>query len=40
MARRDMPCAKDEFSAAHLISDSCEHVVIDGVEMTAENIWN
>jgi hypothetical protein len=40
MARRDAPCAKDEFSVAYLISDGYEHVMIDSVEMTAENIWN
>lgn len=40
MARRDKPCTKEEFSHAHLISDDYKHVVIDGIEMTAENIWN
>lgn len=40
MARREKPCTKDEFKYAHLMSDRCDHVVIDGVEMTAENIWN
>ena len=40
MARRDKPCTKGEFSHAHLISDDYKHVVIDGIEMTAENIWN
>lgn len=40
MARRDTPCTKEEFDNPNLISDSYPHVFIDGVEMTAENIWN
>lgn len=40
MARRDKPCTKEEFDNPNLINDSYEHVYIDGVEMTAQNIWD
>ena len=40
MARRDKPCTKEEFDNPNLISDKYPHVFIDGIEMTAENIWN
>lgn len=40
MARRENPCTKEEFNNPNLISDDYQHVFIDDVEMTAENIWN
>ena len=36
----DRPLTKADFETPILISDSYEHVFVDGVEMTAENIWN
>ena len=33
------PCLKSKWKYAHLMSDSYEHIVIDGLEMTAKNIW-
>lgn len=40
MAVREHPCTKEEFDNPNLISDEYPHIVIDGLEMTAENIWN
>lgn len=37
--RYEKPCLKKDWKYAHLMSDSYEHVVIDGLEMTAKNIW-
>lgn len=37
--RYDTPCLKKDWHHAFLMSDSHEHVVIDGIEMTAKNIW-
>lgn len=33
------PCTRDQFSRAHLLDDTREHIVLDGLEMTAKNIW-
>ena len=40
MMRYDSPCLKRDWKHAHLMKDCYEHVFIDGVEMTAENVWN
>lgn len=33
------PCTRDQFPRAHLLDDTREHIVLDGLEMTAKNIW-
>jgi len=40
MAVRENPCTKEEFDNPNFVTDDYPHIVIDGVEMTAENIWN
>ena len=37
--RYDKPCLKEDWHNAFLMADKHEHVVIDGIEMTAKNIW-
>lgn len=37
--RYDTPCLKKDWKHAFLMHDDYEHVVIDGIEMTAKNIW-
>lgn len=36
----EKPCTKEMFSEPYLIKDCRKHIFIDGLEMTAENIWN
>ena len=38
--RYDTPCLKKDWHHAFLMQDSYEHIVIDGIEMTAKNIWD
>lgn len=38
--RYDTPCLKKDWKHAFLMHDDYEHVVIDGIEMTAKNIWD
>ena len=40
MAHYDKPCTKEQFSNPNFITDKYPHIIIDGLEMTAENIWN
>lgn len=35
----DKPCTKEQFDEVHLMQDSRDHIFIDGLEMTARNIW-
>ena len=35
----DTPCLKKDWKYAFLMNDNYEHIVIDGLEMTAENVW-
>lgn len=37
--RYEKPCLRDDWGHAFLIDDKHEHVVIDGIEMTAKTIW-
>ena len=37
--RYDIPCLKNDWKYAFLIDDKHEHIVIDGIEMTAKNVW-
>lgn len=38
--RYDKPCLKSVWKNAHLLADDFKHVVIDGMEITANNVWN
>jgi len=38
--RYDKPCLKSKWKHAHLLPDDFKHVVIDGMEITAKNVWN
>lgn len=38
--RYEKPCLKEDWHHAFLMHDNYEHVFIDDVEMTAENVWN
>lgn len=40
MASHENPCTKEEWSNPNFINDNREHFFIDGIEMTAQNIWN
>ena len=37
--RYEKPCLKEKWGHAFLMDDKYEHVAIDGLEMTAKNIW-
>lgn len=36
----DTPCLKKDWKRAFLVSDDYPHIVIDGLEMTAKNVWD
>lgn len=38
--RYETPCLKKDWHYAFLMNDAYDHVVIDGLEMTAKNIWD
>lgn len=38
--RYDKPCLKCDWKHAFLMHDNYDHIFIDGLEMTAENVWN
>lgn len=38
--RHDKPCCKDQWNDVFLIEDKYPKIVIDGIEMTAKNIWD
>ena len=38
--RYEKPCLKKDWKHAFLMDDNFQHVVIDGLEMTAKNIWD
>lgn len=38
--RYERPCLKEDWKHAFLMHDSYEHVIIDGMEVTADNVWN
>lgn len=38
--RYDLPQTKKEFDRAFFQKDRKKHIVVDGMEMTAENVWN
>lgn len=38
--RYDKPCMKADWKHAFLMGDKREHVVIDGLELTAKNVWD
>lgn len=40
MACHEKPCTSEVWSNPNFINDNREHFVIDGIEMTAQNIWN
>ena len=37
--RYEKPCLKEKWGHAFLMDDKYEHVAIDGLKMTAKNIW-
>ena len=38
--RYEKPCCKDKWSHVFLIEDNYPKIVIDGIPMTAKNIWD